>query len=462
MRDGSEGEDLRVLYERIDASFYHDQTLSRNPLRKWFHVNRYRIANSLVKSVYRPGQKVIDFGCGSCDWNRDHLDVFGIDLNRSFLERARSEHRLWDYRVTRADRTDSPDRCFDVATAFEFLEHVPHYDAVIQEAGRVLREGGYFVASVPYDSPVSFWRPLFFLQVLLQGYILGDPYYKNRCGHVNHFAPGTIRDAFVRSGFDVDLLFDMRRFTIFLRGRKRPVGPARFARYDDVTIILPTLNEGRNIGGVLRFLIDHDPGCRIIVADDGSTDETKKVALSFGHERLTFLDRRNEPVHGLTASILDGVRRVETERFIVVDADGQHPLDKIEEIVNVLRLGASLVIASRVQVDGQWPFFRKLASYAGTALGKISLILRGRHYLNYDILGGYFGCATATWKLWATGVNERRFQLRGYKVLFDFLKCAPLDLQVEEVYYRFQVRRECFSKANWRVGLAYLKSCILP
>lgn len=454
--------DLQALYERTAGSFYHDQTVSRNPLRRWFHVNRYRIANSLVKGVYRPGHKVVDFGCGSCDWNTDRLDVFGIDLNGSLLERAKAEKRLLDYRILEAHRSGLLDQSFDIATAFEFLEHVPHYEEVIREARRVLRDGGYFIASVPYDVVMSCWRPLFFLQVILQGYILGDPYYKKRCGHVNHFSRRTIEEAFSRSGFEVDLIFDMRRFTIFLRGRKRALENAAPSRYADVTIILPTLNEGRNIAGVLRFLIEHYPGCRLIVADDGSNDGTREIALGLGYERLTFLDRRNETVHGLTASILDGAKCVETENFVVVDADGQHPLEKIEEVVNLLRLGSPLVIASRVQVLGKWPVFRRLASYLGTALGKISLICRGRPHLSYDILGGFFGCKTSIWKQWSTGNNRGRFQLRGYKVLFDFLKCAPLDLPVEEVFYRFEARRAGLSKANWRVGLEYLKSCIRP
>jgi len=464
-------------YENIEEDFYYKQTVSKNPLRKWFHLNRYRIANSLVKSKYKKGQKIIDFGCGTCDWNIDNLKVFGVDANANFLKRSKQENRLYDYKVIDAGNTkgppnakegvwgvpELPDESFDIAAAFEFLEHLEDYEKVITEGRRLLKKGGHFIISVPYDVFFSMWRPLFFLQVLLQGYIFRNPYYRARCGHVNHFSPEKIKKAFTKYGFNVDLIFDMRKFTIFLCAQKNGAHNVPAELYSDTTIILPTLNEQRNISNVLEGIITRYKGCHIIVADDGSQDGTKKTVLSVGYKNLTFLDRSEEQVHGLTVSVLDAIELVKTRYFVVMDADGQHPYEKVQDIVNMLRLAGGLVIASRVEVEKKWPFSRKVISCLGSVLGKISLLARGKNFLNCDILGGFFGCELNSWNECIPDRSGRkRFRPKGYKVLFDFLKLTPNDLKIEEAYYKFATRRAEISKINPKIYLEFIKSCFLP
>jgi 2-polyprenyl-3-methyl-5-hydroxy-6-metoxy-1,4-benzoquinol methylase len=450
-----------VEYEEIEGDFYHRQTVSRNPLRRWFHLNRYRISNSLVKSKYKKGQKIADLGCGSCDWNVDGLNVVGIDANERLLQRASEGGRVSEYKVVDAGDTGFADESFEIVTAFEFLEHLHDYHRVVGEAHRILKKGGYFIISVPYDTAVSMWRPLFFLHVILQGYILGKTYYRARCGHVNHFSPESLRNVLTGHGFTVEYMFDMRRFTIFACARKE--GAYDTAEpYGDTTIILPTLNEERNIAGLLDGVISRYRDCSIIVADDGSKDRTKEVVLAKGYRNLEFFDRGGEAVHGLTISVLDAIERVKTPYFVVMDADGQHPYEKVEDVVNMLRLGGGLVIASRAEVERNWPFFRKAASYIGTSFGKTSLLLRGKKYLSYDVLGGFFGCDVTSWRQTASSSDAKmRFRARGYKVLFDFLKLAPNSLRIEEVYYRFATRRAEVSKLNLKVYVEFLKSCLM-
>jgi len=450
-------------YKDVEDDFYYRQTVSKNPIRKWFHLNRYRIANSMVKSKYEKGQKVIDLGCGSCDWNSDNLDVFGVDTNEGFLRRAKRQNRLYDYKVTDTGDTGLPDESFDIATAFEFLEHLEDYEKVIDEARRLLKNGGHFIISVPYDVVLSLWRPLFFLQVILQGYILGRSYYRARCGHVNHFSPEKIKNVFTKHGFNVELLFDMRKFTIFLCAQKTGADDTPTGSYNDTTIILPTLNEQRNISNIVEDIVGRYKGCHIIVADDGSQDGTKDAVMGVGYENLTFLDRGEKPIHGLTASVLDAIESVGTRYFVVMDADGQHPCKKIRDIVNTLRLKSKLTIASRVEVEQQWPFLRKAFSYLGTLIGKASLLLRGKNYLSYDVLGGFFGYDSKSWnEAVSNTAAKQRFRLKGYKVLFDFLKSARRDLEIEEVYYKFATRRAEISKINFKVYMEFLKSCLLP
>lgn len=135
----------------------------------------------------------------------------------------------------------------------------------------------------------------------------------------------------------------MRMFAIFLCAQKTPITGAVANLYDDITIILPTLNEEKNISSILAYIASNYKDCRIIVADDGSRDRTKKIALDFKYKNLIFLDRSKQLIHGLTASVLDAIKLIKTKYFVVMDADGQHPPKKIKEIVNILRLDSNLV-----------------------------------------------------------------------------------------------------------------------
>ncbi|OGR89094.1 MAG: hypothetical protein A3A86_02560 [Elusimicrobia bacterium RIFCSPLOWO2_01_FULL_60_11] len=448
-------QELKTLYEKVSGDFYKEQTESKNPLRKWFHLNRYRIAASLVKSKTKKGTKVLDLGCGSCDWNRSGLDVFGADLNKNLMEEAVSKGRLSGYKICPAEQTGLPDESYDIITTFEFLEHMTNYEEIIKEGKRLLKPGGHFIVSVPYDVNLSFWKPLFFLQVLFQGYILQNDYYKKECGHVNHFSMDAIKGAFVKQGYLINLAFDMRKFTIFMVAQKPPfVNKQQSETYDDLTVILPTLNEEKGLSNLLPYLLDTYKGMKIIVSDDGSKDRTRETALKHNDGRITFLDRSAAPVHGLTASVVEAVERVKTRYFVVMDADEQHPPEKIGEFANLLRLGDPVVVASRVEVDEGWGFARKLLSYVGTGIGKISFLLRGKNYLSFDILGGYFGCRTRFWRK-----IRPNFRPKGYKVLFDFLKAAPARLKIEEIYYRFETRKSGVTKINWKIYSEYLRSC---
>ncbi|MFC1631854.1 methyltransferase domain-containing protein [Candidatus Omnitrophota bacterium] len=211
----------RHLYTQIDQDFYRKQQASKNPLRSWYHNRRYQIADSLVKSKYQPGQKIIDLGCGSCDWNRDQLDVFGVDYNEGLLALAKQKNRISDYKIAAVTRTELPDQSFDIVTAFELLEHIYNYPQLIIESRRLLKTGGHCIISVPYDVLFSLWRPLFFLHSVWQGHILQNAYYKKNCGHLHRFSVPKLIELFSKYGFNIDSISVMRWFTIFLSAQKK-------------------------------------------------------------------------------------------------------------------------------------------------------------------------------------------------------------------------------------------------
>lgn len=223
--------------------------------------------------------------------------------------------------------------------------------------------------------------------------------------------------------------------------------------FADTTVIIPTLNESATIGKLLDFLVNKYPGAKVIVCDDGSRDGTPEIVRSF--KGVQFLDRSGKEIHGLTASVLDGISFTTTKYFTVIDGDCQHPPDKIIDIVKLLRKGEQLVVACRSDVPN-WALHRRMISYIAAKLGEALLFMRGSPGCG-DVLSGFFGGDTA---FVHDLINRKKgsFELEGYKVLFDILKISPGNIRISEVDYVFQTRAGGESKMSSSIIWKYFKS----
>lgn len=227
--------------------------------------------------------------------------------------------------------------------------------------------------------------------------------------------------------------------------------------YSDLTIVIPTLNEERNIFTLLNKIDILYPNSPVLVVDDGSVDETRDVVRAFG-DGVALIDRSSEHIHGLTASVINGIMLTETEYFVVIDGDLQHPPEKIKEIVNILRDGYDLVVGVRKDVSG-WQWYRRAISDGASMLGQIALILRGAPKCN-DIMSGFFGAKTE-FVLPYIQKYTSRFEMSGFKILFDLLKMLPEHTSVREVPYVFGERDFGSSKMGASHMLAYMKSLVI-
>lgn len=204
-----------VDYTEMDEKFYEDKTKSSNLFQSWFHDSRNKITKNLVTKYYRQGMVIADLGCGNVIWNVNKLPVAGVDLNGNFLDYSFKQGRINKKISCRLDQLQFADESIDIIVITEVLEHLPNLDKHLSEIARVLKPGGIVISSVPYDTNLSLWKPLFFIQCFYQGKIMGEKYYQEKCGHINHFSKKSIIEQFKKYSFNLKEQSNHSYFTIF-------------------------------------------------------------------------------------------------------------------------------------------------------------------------------------------------------------------------------------------------------
>jgi glycosyltransferase involved in cell wall biosynthesis len=103
----------------------------------------------------------------------------------------------------------------------------------------------------------------------------------------------------------------------------------------DTVVFIPAWNEERALPGVLDELHAELPAADVLVIDDGSTDTTAEVAAAGGAIVVSFGENR-----GLRAGIAAGYREAQERGYAYcgrVDADGQHPVDELRRLLDLVR-----------------------------------------------------------------------------------------------------------------------------
>ncbi len=119
----------------------------------------------LMYLYIRAGQSLLDIGIGtglgSVPFARAGLRVFGMDNSGAMLDGARSKGFPQDLRDHDMMSVPYPydQGTFDHAICVGVLQFFAAIDAILQEVGRVVRDGGVFgftVADLKRDEPTSF------------------------------------------------------------------------------------------------------------------------------------------------------------------------------------------------------------------------------------------------------------------------------------------------------------------
>ena len=125
-----------------------------------------------------------------------------------------------------------------------------------------------------------------------------------------------------------------------------------------IIVGLPAYNEEKNIAKIIVKL--KKVADQIIVCDDGSTDLTSRIAESLG--AIIIKHPKNLGYGSAIRSIFLKAREINAEVLVTIDADGQHKIEDIENVVKPVADGrADISIGSRfLDKDDNAPKYRKL------------------------------------------------------------------------------------------------------
>ena len=223
----------------------------------------------------------------------------------------------------------------------------------------------------------------------------------------------------------------------------------------DTTVVIPTYNEGANVGVLVSrlaeaFGITND--VEVLFVDD-STDDTSdhiKAAMALDLLPVRLLHRSPpERIGGLAGAVAAGIAAASGDYVIVMDGDLQHPPELAPELRRIAT-DADLAVASRYcssgDASGLSSSWRRAVSSGSTLLARTCFPRRvGR--VCTDPMTGFF-CIRRS------AVQLDRLRPRGFKILLEIL--ARHDLKVIETPFVFGERLAGVSKASWRNGLQFL------
>lgn len=110
----------------------------------------------------------------------------------------------------------------------------------------------------------------------------------------------------------------------------------------DVTIVIPAKNEAETLPALLSAIQSKLPEFKVLVVDDGSTDDTAAICKKHGAKVISL------PYSlGNGGAVKAGVRSVKTRRLVLMDGDGQHSPEDIPRLLERLDQGYDMVIGAR-------------------------------------------------------------------------------------------------------------------
>lgn len=150
-----------------------------------------------------------------------------------------------------------------------------------------------------------------------------------------------------------------------------------------VTVVIPTLNEARNLSFVLERIPEWVD--EVIVVDGLSVDDTVAVARSFRRDVRILAVKQRGKGHALRAGFADASGDI----VIAMDADGSTDPGELPVFVGALVAGADVALGTRFAVGGgtsDMEFHRKLGNHLLRRLVRISFGVRYS-----DLCYGYMG-----------------------------------------------------------------------
>lgn len=127
----------------------------------------------------------------------------------------------------------------------------------------------------------------------------------------------------------------------------------------NLCVIIPTYNEAKHISKIVRELLKYN--LKVLVIDDGSKDETSKLASLSGAEVIR--KQKNEGKGSCLRVGFDYALRNNFDGIITMDGDGQHlPKEVVKFIQRAKSSDNSIFIGNRMYNPLNMPWIRRLTN----------------------------------------------------------------------------------------------------
>tara|TARA_Y100001970_G_scaffold127036_1_gene156970 strand:+ start:2771 stop:3481 length:711 start_codon:yes stop_codon:yes gene_type:complete len=222
-----------------------------------------------------------------------------------------------------------------------------------------------------------------------------------------------------------------------------------------ITILIPTLNEKKNISIIIKSLLTNNNLEKIITniifIDDNSSDNSIEefYEISNKFSKVKWITRTVKP-KDLTKSILLGLNLVETKYVCVMDADLQHDTKVISSFYNLIKDNKyDLIIGSRFldkSFINDLSMTRKIMSKSGNF---ISYFLGIKNIK--DPLSGFFMIKTSIFKS-----ISKKIDTEGFKILLTILVLLNKRIKTKEIQINFFSRKFGKSKLKFKIIIKFL------
>jgi dolichol-phosphate mannosyltransferase len=197
----------------------------------------------------------------------------------------------------------------------------------------------------------------------------------------------------------------------------------------EVSVIVPTINESENLPALMERISAALSGVdfEVLIVDDNSKDATPAVCAELAKRYPLKLMVRMQPTNGLSGAVLHGMAAARGKFLCVMDADLQHPPEKLPELLRPLQSGeADFVLGSR---------YMPARPFAGKAT---------------DPMAGFFALKRETYQ------GARNLTPLGYKIALE-LMCKCRVKNVREIPIHFGMRLKGQSKLSLKQQFRYLE-----
>ena len=171
---------------------------------------RNRQYTDFVNKFNLQGKKILEVGCGQGEflriWKNYDVRAVGIEFDQEAVNKARAEGLEVYKAFAENAETELPEAPFDAFVQFNFLEHQPHPNAMLQCIYHNLTEDGFGLVTVPSLE-----------------YILQNGYYELIKDHIAYYSKETLEFLFQKNGFEIIDSCIINKDTLSVTVKKRKI-----------------------------------------------------------------------------------------------------------------------------------------------------------------------------------------------------------------------------------------------